>query len=138
MVGYDANGQRTDRLSEPVGDAAQEDVYQIGIPLLPPALVQHGCRLIEGESATVGTVTGHRVKAIRDGDNTRTKRDLGPFQSIGIAGAIPALVVMTYHVDAAGKVRIARQQLCAAVRTRLDQRALLRLQGAVFNDDVVR
>src|SRR3712207_8075825 len=53
--------------------------------------------------ALVGTVAGDGVDGIGDGDDSRLEGDLGGPEVVGVAAAVPALVVVAHGVGDAAR-----------------------------------
>ena len=82
-----------------------EDGDHVRIELRPRVRLE----LVEGldvrERLLVRTLVDHRVVGIRDGNDPGAKRDLLPAQSVGIPGAVEALVVMQHHRNGVTQAR---------------------------------
>src|SRR6202020_1900555 len=90
------------------------------------------------ERTTVCAVGAHRVPAVAAGDDPRFERDLLAGETVGIAPAVPALVVRSY--DRANLAHEAAHTLEHALPldgVRLDQLPLARVERAGLVDDLL-
>src|SRR6202022_2493762 len=76
-------------------DESEESVDQRSIPLLAGTLRKGADRLLARAASPVRTVARHRHEGVGDGDDAGEQRNLIAAETVGIAGTINPLVVMT-------------------------------------------
>ncbi len=85
--------------------------------------------------ASVGTVAGERIPGVGDGDNARAERDVFTGDAVGVAVAIPALVVIPDDGELAVAGPDGAENLFADQTVTLDFFELFHGEGAVFAED---
>src|SRR5207244_10369867 len=125
------------RLSESLLElgALQEGPHHPRVPLMAGAVLQDRRRLFEGHSVPVGPVARHWAVCIDDGDNSGAHRYLLPDQPVGVAPAVPTLVVMVDDRVGVHQKAHAFADLAAGIAMLLDNRVLLRRQPAGLLED---
>ena len=111
-------------------------------PALPGQ--DHVHRLLIGVGGLIGAVRGQGVKGIRKAHHLGAEGDLVPPEPLGVAPAVPALVVVAADMVGVAEVVLVRraaevfQHPAAAEGMGLHDLELLRSQGLVFIQDGVR
>src|SRR5437660_11032144 len=86
----------------PVEHAKQRRHHRL-VERVPGLRGQARAHRVARERRTIGARRGERVEDVGHGDDARLERDGLPGQSVGIAGAVPALVVMSDHARDGGE-----------------------------------
>src|SRR6266508_407953 len=69
-----------------------EPLHDLGIELRARATEELAQCLLAAESRRVGSLRGHGVKGVTDGDDARPQGDREPLEPVRVAGTVPALV----------------------------------------------
>ena len=88
--------------------------------------------------AAIRAIAREGVVVVDDADDPRAERDVLADQAVGIAGAVPALVVRADQRDDRIRERHVRDDLGADARMRLDAGELLGGERARLREDVLR
>ena len=75
-------------------EPSDEKIHQLTVPLPARAALEGGDGPGGGEGGAVGSQGGHGVVGVGDGDDARTQGDLVAGESVGVAVAVHALVVV--------------------------------------------
>ena len=115
----------------------KESLYYPGVELRAAAADDFAEGDFMRQSAAVGSVRGHGVVDIGDGDDPRSQRDRLAGEAFRVAGAVPVLVVVTddvctlaVHAELAREIRPGR-------RMHVDLLALVVCQGPLLEEDAV-
>src|SRR4029453_4709961 len=86
----------------------------------------------------IGAVARHRVERVRDGEHTSRKRDARALETVGVAAAVPALVVRPHDAKAlAPQEPHAAEHLLAQDGVRLHQPLFLLVERLRLAEDDV-
>src|SRR5258706_4112813 len=107
------------------------------IKLLPRFFFNDLARSIIRASLAIGTVRGQRVEGISDHEETGAKRNLLAVQAIGIASAIPFLLMSKYDLNLCPQIRNARQHFKSSLGMASDDQCFLCIERARFVQDRV-
>ena len=100
-------------------------------------VLQRGHRHRFGHGAAVRAIAGQGVVVVDDADDARAERDVLAGQAVGIAGAVPALVVRADQRHDRIRERHVRDDLGADARMRLDAGELLGGERPRLREDVL-
>src|SRR5436190_5791750 len=78
------------------GLAVAERFDDVRIELAPGEPRDLVDRFLPGPPGAIRPVTRHRVERVRDGEDARAERNCVAFELVGIAAAVPALVVRAH------------------------------------------
>src|SRR5919109_163366 len=95
-------------------------------------------RLFPAERSLVGAVCRHRVPGVREADDVCLLRDRVAAEPVGIAAAVPALVVVADERDRRAEAAELADDRRAVDRVPLDRLELLRGQSRGLREDRVR
>ncbi len=95
---------------------AQESINNLFVPLGATSFPKNSASAFLGHTFAVWSVACHRVEAIRDREQARSKGNIVSGFAVGVSLPIPAFVMMAHNGDAPHEVGIALQQIRALGR----------------------
>src|SRR4029079_10496982 len=107
------------------------------IELAPCPGPELGARPAPPHRPAIGTIGVHRVVCVADRDDARAQRDLLTRESVGVAGAVPALVTCTDQPGGTAERRYGRDDPLAHDRVAPHELLLGRVEGSGLVEDGV-
>ena len=115
--------------ARPRANTSRKTARDLRVELRPGAALDLGQRLLMRQRAPVGPVARHRVERVRDRQHARLDRDLLARLAGGVAGAVPALVVVEHVRDRLAQRGDPQQDPRADLRVLPDLRRARRRRG---------
>src|SRR4051812_32556548 len=118
-------------------DLGRQRLDRVRIELPSRRLLELGERSLDGQLLAVGAVARERVEGLRDEDDPRPHRDVVAVETVGIAHAVPTLVMVQHAIcDRIGAEAL--EHPVADLRMALEQLSLVFRQSVRLAEDLVR